>query len=150
MSEFKSINLYILLMSVNLYTLLMFRTRNNHLNTELFRKDNLHLNRKGYENPFYVDKRRHVILFLISLLFPVSVNTSVFNRTILFMVMFINILMAYLIFIKFFKCTYVILMDYFLFIGGRLFKYLFLGIFIICKHLCKLLVIIFVMNFVFI
>ena len=41
-------------------------------------------------------------------------------------------------------------MDYFLFIGVRLFKYLFLGIFIICKHLCKLLLIIFVMNFAFI
>ena len=57
--------------------------------------------------------------------------------------------MTYLIFTKFFNCTYVILIDYFLFLEGRLFKYLFLGIFI-CKHLFKLLLIIFVMNFAFI
>ena len=58
--------------------------------------------------------------------------------------------MTYLIFTKFFKCTYVILIGYFLFIGGRLFKYLFLEIFIVSKHLFKLLLIIFVMNFAFI
>ena len=34
--------------------------------------------------------------------------------------------------------------------GGRLFEYLFLGIFIICKHIFKLLFIIFEMNFAFI
>ena len=58
--------------------------------------------------------------------------------------------MTYLIFTKFFKCAYVILTDYFLFIAGRLFKYLFLGIFIISKHFVKLLLIEFVMNFAFI
>ena len=57
--------------------------------------------------------------------------------------------MTHLIFTKFFNCTYVILIDYFLFLKGRLFKYLFLGIFI-CKHLFKLLLIMFVMNFAFI
>ena len=55
--------------------------------------------------------------------------------------------MTYLIFTNFFKCTYVILIDYFLFIAGRLFKYLFLRILIIWKHFCELLSIIFVMNF---
>ena len=100
--------------------------------------------------PFFVDYWKHVVLFLILLLFAVSVNISVFNRTILYMILFINVLMSYLVFTKFFKCTYVILIYYFLFIGGRLFKHLFLGIFIICKHLFKLLLIIFVMNFAFI
>ena len=99
---------------------------------------------------FLVDYWKHVILFLILLPFAVSVNTSVFNRTILYMIIFVNIFMIYLIFTKFSKCTYVILIDYLLFIGGRLFKCLFLGIFIICKHLFKLLLIIFVMNFAFI
>ena len=100
--------------------------------------------------PFFVNYWKHVVLFLILLLFAVSVNTSVFNRTILYMIIFINTLMTYLIFNRFFKCSYVILIDYLLFIGGRLFKYFFLGIFIICKHLFKLLLIIFVMNFAFI
>ena len=38
----------------------------------------------------------------------------------------------------------------FLYIGDRLFKYLFLGIFIIGKQFSKLLLIIFVMNFAFV
>ena len=33
--------------------------------------------------PFFVDYWKHVTLFLVLLLFAVSVNTSVFNRTIL-------------------------------------------------------------------
>ena len=65
--------------------------------------------------PFFVDYWKHVILFLILLLFVVFVNTSVINRTILYMILFINILMTYLIFTKFFKCTYVILIDYYYF-----------------------------------
>ena len=49
------------------------------------------------------------------------------------------------------KCTFAILKYViFLYIGDRLFKYLFLGIFIICKHCFKLLLIIFVMNFAFV
>ena len=100
--------------------------------------------------PFFVNYWKYVVLFLILLLFAVSVNTSVFNRTILYMIIFISILLTYLIFNKFFKCSYVILIDCFLFIGGRLFRYLFLGIFIICKHLFKLLLITFVMNFAFV
>ena len=40
--------------------------------------------------------------------------------------------------------------SYFSNIGDRLFKYLFLEIFIICKHLLKLLFITFVMNFAFV
>ena len=51
---------------------------------------------------FFVDYWKHVILFLILLLFAVSVNTIVFNRTILYMIIFINILMTYLIFANFF------------------------------------------------
>ena len=58
--------------------------------------------------------------------------------------------MTYLIFTKFFKCTFVILIGYLLYIGDRLFKCLFLGIFIICKYFFKLLLIIFVMNFAFV
>ena len=58
--------------------------------------------------------------------------------------------MTYLIFSKFFKCTFVILIGYFLYIGDRLFKYLFLGIFIICQYFFKLLLIILVMNFAFV
>ena len=58
--------------------------------------------------------------------------------------------MTYLIFAKFFKCSFVILIGYFLYIGDRLFKYLFSGIFIICQHFFKLLSIIFVMNFAFV
>ena len=99
--------------------------------------------------PFFVDYCRHVTLFLILLFFAVSKNTSVFNRTILYMILFINIYMTYLIFSKFCKCTFVILIGYFLYIGDRLFKYLFLGIFIICQHFFKLLLITFVMNFAF-
>ena len=98
--------------------------------------------------PFFVDYWKHVTLFLI-LFFAVSINTSVFNRTILYMILFINIYMTYLIFSKFFKCTFVILIGYFLYIGDRLFKYLFLGIFIICQYFFKLLLIILVMNFAF-
>ena len=58
--------------------------------------------------------------------------------------------MTFLIFTKFFKCTFVILTGNFLYIGDRLFKYSFLGISIICKHVFKLLLIIFVMNFTFV
>ena len=74
--------------------------------------------------PFFVNYWKHVTLLLI-LFFAVFINTSVFNRTILYMILFINIYMTYLIFSKFFKCTFVILIGYFLYIGGRLFKYLF-------------------------
>ena len=55
--------------------------------------------------------------------------------------------MTYLIFSKVF--TFVILISYFLYIGDRLFKYLFLGIYIICQYLLKLLLIILVMSFTF-
>ena len=51
---------------------------------------------------FFVDYWKHVILFLILLLFVVSVNSSVSNRIILYMIIFINI-HIYLIFTKFFK-----------------------------------------------
>ena len=99
--------------------------------------------------PFFLDYWKHVTLFLI-LFFAFSINMSVFNRTILYMILFINIYMTYLIFSKFFKCTFVILIGYFLYIGDRLFKYLFLGIFIICQYFFKLLLIILVMNFAFV
>ena len=42
---------------------------------------------------FFVDYWKHVTLFLI-LFFAVSINTSVFNRTILYMILFINIYMT--------------------------------------------------------
>ena len=100
--------------------------------------------------PFFVDYWKHVTLLWILLFFAVSINTSVFNRTILYMILFINIYMTYLIFSKFSKCTFVILISYFLYIGDRLFKYLFLGIFIIYKYFFKLLLIILVMNFAFV
>ena len=58
--------------------------------------------------------------------------------------------MTYLIFGECFKCTFVILIGYFLYIGDRLFKYLFLGIFIICQYFFKLLLIILAMNFAFV
>ena len=90
--------------------------------------------------PFLVDYWKHSTLFLILLFFAVSINTSVFNRTILYMILFINIYMTYLIFSKFFKCTFVILIGYFLYIGDRLFKYLFFGIFIICQYFFKTIV----------
>ena len=67
--------------------------------------------------PFFVDYWRHVSLFLILLLFAVSRNTSVFNRTILYIIPFVNIHMTYLIFTKFFKCTSIILTGIFLYIG---------------------------------
>ena len=72
--------------------------------------------------PFFVEYWKHVILFMILLFFVVSINTSIFNRTILYMIIFINILMTYLTFTKLVKCTYVILTDYFLIFGGRLFN----------------------------
>ena len=65
------------------------------------------------------------------------------------MILFINIHITYLIFTKFLKCTFIILIDYFLYNGDRLFKYLFLGISIICQYFFKLLLNIFVMNFAF-
>ena len=74
------------------------------------------------------------MLFLILLFFEVSINTRVFNRTLLYMTIFINIYMTYLVFTNFLKRTFVILIGYFSYIGDRLFKYLVLGIFIICKH----------------
>ena len=55
--------------------------------------------------PFFVDYWKYVALFLILLFFAVSINTIVFKRTILYMVLFINIHMTYLIFSKFLKCT---------------------------------------------
>ena len=90
------------------------------------------------------------LLMFVNLFFAVCINTSVFNRTILYMILFINIHMTYLIFSKFLKCTFVILIGCFLYIGDRLFKYLFLGIFIICRYYFKLLLIILVVNFAFI
>ena len=45
--------------------------------------------------PFLVDYWRHVSLFFISLFFEVSINTSTFNRTTLYMILFINIHIAY-------------------------------------------------------
>ena len=56
----------------------------------------------------------------------------------------------YLIFTNFYKCKFVILVDYFFCIGQRLFKHLFLGIFIIFEHFLKLLLIILVLNFSFV
>ena len=100
--------------------------------------------------PFFVDYWKHVTLFLILLFFAVSINTSVFNRTVLYMILFINIRMTYLIFSKFFNCTFFILFGYFLYIGDRFLKYLFLGIFIICLYFLKLVLIILVMNFAFV
>ena len=75
---------------------------------------------------------------------------SVFNRTILYMILFINIYMTYLIFSKFFKCTFVILIGNFLYTEDRLLKYLLLGIFIIFQYFSKLLLIILVINFAFV
>ena len=72
--------------------------------------------------PFFVDYWKHVTLFLNLLFFGVSINTSVFNRTILYMILFKNIQMTYLIFSKFLKCTFVILISYFLYTADRLFK----------------------------
>ena len=67
--------------------------------------------------PFFVDYWRHVTLFLTLLFFAVFINTGVFHRTIRYMILIINIQMTYLIFTKFFKCTFVILIGYFLYIG---------------------------------
>ena len=75
--------------------------------------------------PFFVDYWKHVTLFLNLLFFGVSINTSVFNRTILYMILFKNIQMTYLIFSKFLKCTFVILIGYFLYTADRLFKLFF-------------------------
>ena len=82
--------------------------------------------------PFFVDDWKHVTLFSILLFFAVSINTNVFNGTILYMILFMSIYITYLIFSKFFKCTFVILIGYLFYIGDKLFKYLFLEIFIIC------------------
>ena len=67
-------------------------------------------------------------MFLILLIFVVCINTSVFNRTIIYMIIFINNHMTYLIFTKFFKCF---------------------EIFVIFRQFLKLLLI-FVMNFSFV
>ena len=45
--------------------------------------------------PFFVDYWRDVSLFFISLFFEISINTSIFNRTTLYMILFINIHMTY-------------------------------------------------------
>ena len=58
---------------------------------------------------FFIEFWRHTSLFLILLFFAVSVNTIAFNRTILYMILFVNVYMTYLIFTNFFfKCTFVI------------------------------------------
>ena len=44
--------------------------------------------------PLFADYWKHVTLFLI-LFFAVSINTSVFNRSILYMILFINIYMTF-------------------------------------------------------
>ena len=75
--------------------------------------------------PFFVDYWKHVTLLLILLFFGVSINTSAFNRTISYMILFINIHTTSLIFSKFLKCTFVILIGYFLYIADRLFKLFF-------------------------
>ena len=151
----------VLLILVNLFLLLMFANllRSVNSNKPLYPVDVCKSVRPvdackpiclvDIRKNFFVDYWKHVILFLILLLFVVSVNSSVSNRIILYMIIFINI-HIYLIFNKFFKWKYVILIDYFSFFGGILFKYLILGIFIICKHLFKLFLIIFVINFAFI
>ena len=72
--------------------------------------------------PFFVDYWKHVTLLWILLFFAVSINTSVFNRTILYMILFRNIYMTHLIFSKFLKCTFVTLIGYFLYIGDRILK----------------------------
>ena len=51
--------------------------------------------------PFFINYWRHVTLFLILLFFAFSINTTVFNRTILYRIQFINIHMTYLIFTNF-------------------------------------------------
>ena len=56
------------------------------------------------------------------------------------MMLFININMTCLIFTKF-KCVFVILIVYVLYIGDRFFKYLFLGLFIIANFFVLLLII---------
>ena len=68
---------------------------------------------------FFFNYWIHVTLVMILLFFAVPINTSAFNRTILYI---INIHMTYLIFSKIFKCIFVILIGYFLYIGDRLFK----------------------------
>ena len=68
---------------------------------------------------FFFNYWIHVTLVLILFFFAVPINTSAFNRTILYI---INIHMTYLIFSKIFKCIFVILIGYFLYIGDRLFK----------------------------
>ena len=67
--------------------------------------------------PFFVDYWKHVTLFSILLFFAVSINTNVFNGTILYMILFMSIYMTYLIFSKFFKCTFAILIGYFFILG---------------------------------
>ena len=91
--------------------------------------------------PFFVDDWKHVTLFSILLFFAVSINTNVFNGTILYMILFMSIYITYLIFSKFFKCTFVILIGYLFYIGDKLFKYLFLEILIICQYFFKLLLV---------
>ena len=51
--------------------------------------------------PFFVDYWRHATSFAILLFSLVSVNTSAFNRIILYLIIFINIHMTYLIFPQF-------------------------------------------------
>ena len=99
--------------------------------------------------PFSADYWRHVSLFLILLFFAVSINTTVFNRTILYMILFININKIFN-FHEIFQVYICYFNTLFLYIEDRLFKYLFLGIFIIGKQFSKLLLIIFVMNFAFV
>ena len=65
------------------------------------------------------------------------------------MILFLNIYMTYLIFSKFFKYTFVILIGYFFYIGDILLN-IFLEIFIICQYFFKLLLIIIFMKFPFV
>ena len=53
--------------------------------------------------PFFVDYWKHNTFFLILMFFAVSINTNVFNRTILYVTLLVNILTTYLVFINFFK-----------------------------------------------
>ena len=98
--------------------------------------------------PFFVVYWRNVILFLILLFFVVSIITSVINKTILYMIIFIDIHMIHLIFTSFFECKFVILIGYFLYIGDRLLKYF--RDFHYFQVFFKLFLIIFVMNFAFV
>ena len=102
------VNLEALFMFVNLFVLLIF------VNLSLSTIGNMLL---CFFIFLFINRIIYRMVLLNTLVFMETPNGSIINnRTILYMILFINFYMTYLIFSKFFKCTFVILISIYIYI----------------------------------